>query len=201
MMQKNIGGTGRIDAQAGADNARSGKMRLDQVVFKVFIEKVADGHGPEAESLGQFLGAQTVGAFDQIKQLLQVADLERGWIGSRTKQKGPDETALPDDGLAEPVIGIDIAWFMAGDFPAQCVMIGMIGEIVAVTRKTGTALVRDHLKSETREFEVAHDFAAQQRTDIRAIGIGPAFVERAAYGSTADPVVFFDDKDFHPGLG
>ena len=29
-------------SQAGADNARSGKMRLDQVVFKVFIEKVAD---------------------------------------------------------------------------------------------------------------------------------------------------------------
>ncbi len=72
------------------------------------------------------------------------------------------------------VIGIHIARRMPRDFSAKRVVIGQVGEVVAILRKGRAAFVGDDLQSETRQFEITHDLAAQKRADIRAVGIGPA---------------------------
>lgn len=42
VMQRHIGRAGRINAKPGADNARTGKMCLDEIVLEVLVKQIAN---------------------------------------------------------------------------------------------------------------------------------------------------------------
>ena len=173
-------------------------MRLDQVTLEMFIEEIADGQGPEAQGFGQFAPSQAMRLADQEQKFAHIARPQRRRIGRVAQQERPDEPALAHHGLAETRIGIGIRRAVARHFAAQRVVIRKIGEIIPVAREAGPAFVGDHLKAEARQFEIADDFAAQERADIGTVGIGPAFVQRPADRGAADPVVLFDDQNPEP---
>ena len=92
-------------------------------------------------------------------------------IGRGAHQQRLDEAALAGDVAGITVIGFGIARREAGEFAPVRVMVAVVGEIVAVAGEHRAALIGDHLQAEARQFEVAHDLGAEQRTDIGAIGI------------------------------
>ena len=59
MVQQYIGRTRGVHTQSRADNATASQVGLNHIGLKVFIEKVANTHGPEAHSIGQPLFTHT----------------------------------------------------------------------------------------------------------------------------------------------
>ncbi|CAI8290747.1 MAG: Uncharacterised protein [Rhodospirillaceae bacterium] len=137
-------------------------MCLHQVVVEVLVEEIADGDGPESQGFAKLPAPEVIGLADEVQQLLDVARLQRGRVRRVTEQEGPDEAALADDGLAEALVGVDVIRVVATDLAHQRVVVGVVGEIVAVFGKGGAGLVGDHLQPEPRQFEVAHDLPPQQ---------------------------------------
>jgi hypothetical protein len=73
------------------------------------------------------------------------------------------------------------------------------GEVVAVLGEHRAALVGDHLKPKTRQFEIAHDLGPEQAADIGAVRIEEPGGQGAAHGRAADPIVLLDDEHIQAG--
>ncbi len=94
----------------------------------------------------------------------------------------------------KPVIGIRIAGRMALYFPAQCIVIGVIPEIVAILHKGQAALIGRDLQAVATQIQIACHFGAQQAADIGTVGIGPARMQFPADRRPTDPVILFNDQ-------
>src|SRR3546814_10066236 len=68
VVQQHVGGAGRIDAQARADDAGAGEVRLHHVGLEEAVEKLADRHGPEADGLAHLALAEVVEALAEEQQ-------------------------------------------------------------------------------------------------------------------------------------
>ncbi len=51
VMQQNVGRSGRMNAERGADNAAAGECRLDHIGLEILVQVLGDAHGPETNRL------------------------------------------------------------------------------------------------------------------------------------------------------
>ena len=144
-------------------------MRLDDLAFEVFIEEIGRAHGPEADRVVHPLFAHIVEPLTDVKQLLNVADLERRGIGRLPQQQGLDELALAHDVARVSVICLGVPLRVARNLPAKRIVIVVEGEVIAVMHHRAAALVRDHLQSKLRQLQLTHDLRPQQTADIGAV--------------------------------
>ena len=196
VMQEYVSGSRRARAQCRADDGAAGEMRFDDFALEIFVEEIRRAHGPKAQGVVHPFLAQAVEALAEIQQFLDVARLERGRIGRLAHQERLDELALAHHIARIAVVGLRIALRMAGDFPAQCIVIVIDGEMAAAMHHGAAALVRNHLQTVFRQFQRAHDFRPQQAAHIGAIRVGKVLVELATDGGTADVRVTLEHEDF-----
>ena len=163
----------------------SRKSEID-MVQKRSVCAISARHQP-----GEFLA--------EIDQLADVARAKAGRVGRGAHQERLDEAALPRHVARIAVVGFGIPRREAREFAAMGVVVAVVGEIVAVAREDRAALVGDHLQSEARQLEIAHDLGPEQRADIGAVGIEKARRQRAADRRAADPVVLLDDQHVEAG--
>ena len=176
VVQQDIGRSGRHGAKSGADDGGNGKVSLDQRVFEVVVKEVRDRHGPEADHFGHLAFGHLAHLATQPQQFQQIAGAEGGGVGRRAHQHGADKAAKAQDVAGVAVIRLGIAGGVAGEFAAVGVVVAEHAKIAAVVGKDRAALIGQDLQPVARQFQIAHDFGAEQRRDVGAVGISEAGV-------------------------
>ncbi len=70
---------------------------------------------------------------------------------------------------------------------------------ISIPCENCATFISNDLKPVAGQFQIAHDFRAEQAADIRAIGIEYAGSQFPAHGGAADPVVLFDHQHIESG--
>src|SRR6185437_24370 len=100
----------------------------------------------------------------------QTGGMERSGIRRHHAEKRLDEAAHLQHLLAEFVVGFGVTAGMADEFAAGLRVIVYAPEMVAVGHRSERAVEREDFEAVAREIEVANDFGAQKRDDVRANG-------------------------------
>ena len=198
VMEENIGRAGRHRPQRRADDRADGLIGLDRRVLEILVQIIGDRHGPEPDHVIHRQLRQAEHLFAQPGQFGNVARPKTGRIGRRPHQHRPDEAAMAQHIAGIAVIGLGIAFGMAGDLAAVGIMVAEHAQIAAVPGHQRAPLIGQDLKAVSGQLQIAHDLGAEQAVDVRTVGIGEAGVKLAADRRAADPVVLFHHADLQP---
>ena len=123
------------------------------------------------------------------QELTDVAGAQGHRIGRRAQQQRPDEPALPHDRLDVALVVVGVAVGEPADLFGACraLVLAIVGEVAAIGRERGPALIGHDLQAEPGQVEVAHDLGPQQAADVGAVRVGPARLQLAAERRPADP--------------
>ena len=199
-MQQHIGRARRHRPQRRADDGRDCQIGLDHRMLEIFVEVIRNAHRPEADHVADLRLGQVEQLAAQKGQFRQITRPEAGRIGRGAHQQRADEAAMAQDIARIAVIGLGIALGMAGKFAAVRIMVAEHAKVVAAFHQHRAPLIGQNLQPVPGQFQIAHDFRAEQRRDIGTVGIGEARIQLAADGRTADPVVLLDDANLQPRL-
>ena len=75
MVEKDVGGAGRVDSQCGTDDAATRQVRFDDVGFEIFVELVPDAGRPELDGIEQLFLAQIHKGAGEFQQITQISGL------------------------------------------------------------------------------------------------------------------------------
>src|SRR5215469_2833541 len=134
-------------------------------------------------------------------EFAEARGIERSGIGRRHREKRFDEAAHLDHFLAEFVVGFGVKAGVADEFTAGLGVVVDAPEMVAIGHGRESAVERKDFEAVAREVEVANDFGAQERDDIRADGEFESGDDFFGDGGAAENVAAFEDEDFFAGAG
>ena len=87
MVQQNIGGTGRIYAQRGTNDAAGGVQGFDQIVLEVFVQKISGAHRHETNKFIDLLFAHVGEFFCHEDHFSQIPGPQRSGVSWSAQQK------------------------------------------------------------------------------------------------------------------
>ena len=176
-------------------------MRLYGIGFKILVQVVADTLGPEPEGIGQTLLAHLHKGAGEAQEITQVPGFQRGGVRGAPEQVGPDQPGLLHHIGGIALVGIGVAFRVAGHLPVLSIVIVVIAVVVAVAHERDAAPIGHHLQAVSWQFQVAGDFWSQQAAHVGAVGVSPAPVQFAADGGAADIGIALQHRDIQAGLG
>ena len=127
--------------------------------------------------------------------------MKRSGIGRRHGKERLDEAAHLHHFLAEFVVGFCVAARVADEFAACFGVIVDAPEMITVGHGREGAVERENFEAVARKVEVANDFRAQKRDDVRANGEFESGDDFFGDGRAAEDVAAFEDEDFFAGAG
>ena len=192
-MKQNVGGAGRTYAEECADDARGGHGGFEHVGLKPLVEKISSAHGHELDEIVFIFGVEILKALAEEGEFFQVARIERGGIRRNHAQDRFYEAAHGDHGLAELFVGFGIEFGVALELAARLAMIILAPEVIAVGHGCHRAVERQNFQAVAREIEIANNFGAKQRDDVRKNGKFEAGDDFFGDGGAAEDVTLFED--------
>ena len=174
-------------------------MRLDEVRFEVFAEKISDAHRVEANGVVDHLFAELREFLGEIDHFANVPGPERGGIRGCAQQQRADELALTHDVGRIPAVGVGITGVVSREFAPLHVLVRVIAEDVSVARDRHPTAIGHDLQSVARQLQVAEDLRSQQAANVRAVRVDPPFLNLTADRCTADPRVTLEHQHLEPG--
>ena len=201
VVQQNVGGAGRLDAERGADDARRRHGGLDQVVLEVVLQELGGAHGEKADVLVDLLLAHRPELLGQEQQLRDVPGAQPRRVGRRAQQRLADELGIAGEVRLEAVHGIGIVGRVALQFEVGGGLV-VVGDqpFVAVAEVHG-AQVRHQNQAVPAQVQVAVDGLAHHAAHVGAVGVGEALVQLPGHRRAADVVVPLQHHHLQPGLG
>ena len=140
-------------------------------------------------------------ALSEECELFQITRIERGGIGRNHAQNRLHEAAHRDHRLAEFFVGFGVELRVALDFAARFGVIVDAPEVIAVGHGRESAVERKNFEAVAREIEVANNFRAKKRDDVRKNGKFEAGNDFFGDGGAAENVAAFENEDFLPCFG
>jgi len=201
MVKKNVGGSGRAHAEKSADDSGGGHGGFENVGLEPLVEEIGGGHGHELDEIVFFFGGEGLEATSEKSEFAQASGIERSGIGRRHRKERFDEAAHLDHFLAEFVVGFGVEAGVADEFAAGFGVVVDAPEMVAIGHGRESAVERKDFEAVAREVEVANDFGAQKRDDVRADGELESGDDFFGDGGAAEDVAAFEDEDFFVGAG
>ena len=107
-MQQDVGRARRVDTQRGADDARAGHGRLDQIILEIVFEKFGRAHREKAYVFVHFFLAQSPELLSEEQQFPDITRPERGRVGRCAHQGLADELRVARQVRLEAVHGVGI---------------------------------------------------------------------------------------------
>ena len=126
-------------------------------------------------------------------EFFQVARIERSGIRRNHAEDRFYEAAHRDHGLAEFFVGFGIEFGVALEFAARFAVIVLAPKIIAVGHGRHGAVERQNFQAVAWKVEVANNFWAKQRDDVRKNGKFEAGNDFFGDGGAAEDVTFFED--------
>ena len=201
MVQQNVGGARRTNAEEGADDAGSGHGRFQHVRFEPLIQKIGGAHGHELYEIVFVLGGERLEALAEEGEFFQIARIERGGVGWNHAQDGLHEAAHGHHGLAEFLVGLGVKLGVALEFAARAAVIVLAPEIIAAGHGRDGAVERKNFQAVARQVEIANNFRAQKRDHVGEDGKFEAGNDFFGDRGAAQNVTAFEDEDFFARLG
>ena len=201
MMQQNVGGTWRIDAQRRADDAGGGHRRLDQAVLEIVFQKFGGAHGEEADVFVDLPFAQGPELLGQIEKLHDVAGPEGCRVRRGAQQSLANQLGIAREIRLKAVHGIRVMGRMALQFQIGRLLV-LIGEqpLVPVAETDGSKVGHQN-QTVPAQVQIPMNRLAHHAAYIGAVGIDPALAQFPGNRGAADVVVLFQHQDFEPRLG
>ena len=201
MVEQNVGGARRANAEERADDSGGGHGGFEHVGLEPLIEKIGGAHGHELDEIVFVFGVEILEALAEEGEFFQVARIEGSGIGRNHAEDRLHEAAHRDHGLAEFFVGFGVELGVALEFAARFAVIVHAPEIIAVGHGRDRAVERQNFQAVAREIEIANDFRAQQRDDVGKDGKFEAGDDFFGDGGAAENVAAFEDEDFLAGFG
>src|ERR1700677_1092744 len=201
MVEQNVGGAGRTNAEESADDSGGGHGGFERVGFKPLVEEIGGAHVHELDEIVFVFGFEILETLAEEGEFFQVARIERGGIRRDHGQNWFDEAAHGDHGLAKFFVGFGVEFRVAFEFAAGFAVIVLAPEVIAVGHGGDGAVERKNFQAVAREIEVANDFGAQQGDDVGINGKFEAGNDFFGDGGAAEDVTLFEDEDFFAGFG
>ena len=200
VMQQDVGGTGGVYAQRGADNPRCSHCRLDQIVLEVVLEKIRGTHGEKTYVFIHFRLAESPQLLAQEQQFGNIPRPERCGIGGRAHQRLAYELGVTSKISLEPRHGISIM----GRVPAQFQIAGLIGRIVdqrgvTIVTEVDRTKIRHQQQPVAGEIQVAVNGLAHHAANIGTVRVMPTLVQLPRDRGTTDVVILLDHQHLEPG--
>jgi hypothetical protein len=118
VVEQDVGGAGRANAEKRADDARGGHRGFERVGLKPLVEKIGGAHGHELDEIVFVFGFEILETLAEEGEFFQVARIERSGIRRNHGQNRFDETAHGDHGLAKFFVGFGVELGVALEFAA-----------------------------------------------------------------------------------
>ena len=162
------------------------------------IEKIGGAHGHELYEVVFVFGRQLLEALSEESKFFEITRIERGGIRRNHAQNRFHEAAHRDHRLAEFFVGFGVELRVALDFAAGFGVIIDAPEVIAVGHGRESAVERKNFQAVAREIEVANNFRAKKRDDVRKNGKFEAGNDFFGDSGAAENVAAFENKDFLP---
>ena len=201
VVQQYIRGSWRVNTQRCTDNPGASQVRFNHIGFEILVKKVTHALGPELQGVDETGLAKTHERPAIFHQVFEVAKLERRGIRRCFQQERTNKPGLLHDIGGVALVGIGIALGMPGHLPVLALVVIEIAVVVAILHEGHTTAIGHHLQAMPWQFEVAHQFRAQQAAHVGAIGISPPLVQLTTDRCPADIIVSFQHRHVQPGLG
>ena len=140
-------------------------------------------------------------ALAEEREFFQVARIERSGIGRNHAENRLHEAAHRDHGLAKFFVSFGVELGVALDFAARFAVIVRAPEMIAVGHGRQGAVERKNFQAVAGKIEVANNFRAKQRDDVRKNGKFEAGDDFFGDGSAAENVAAFEDQNFFACFG
>src|SRR5579859_1927523 len=108
VMQKNVGGAGRANAEKSANDAGGGHGGFQDVGFKPLVEEIGGAHGHELDECVTLVGGEAAKSLHEEMKLLEVAGLEGGGVGRNHGKERLHEAAHRGHHFGEFVVGLGV---------------------------------------------------------------------------------------------
>src|SRR5229473_8605734 len=201
VMEKNVGGAGRADAEKCADDAGGGHGGFENVGFKPLVEEIGGAHGHKLDEGVALVGREFAETLQQEVELLEIARIESSGVGGNHGEHGLHEAAHRRHHFREFVVGFGVEAGVAANVADGFGVVVHAPEVVAAGHGREGAVEREDFQAVAREIEFADDFRAKKRDEVRTCGkkkTGEYFFSDS--GATED-VAAFEYDDFFPGFG
>ena len=80
MVEQNVSGAGRTNAEEGADDAGGGHGGFEDIGFKPLVEEIGGAHGHELDEIVFVFGFEILEALAEEGEFFEVARIERSGI-------------------------------------------------------------------------------------------------------------------------
>ncbi len=201
VMQKNVGGAGRADAEECADDAGCGHRGFERIGLEPLIEEIGGAHGHELDERVALVGRKAAETLQHEVKLLEVARVERGRIGRDHRQHRLHEATHRRHHLREFVVGFGVEAGVAANFALGARVVVHAPEIVAVEHRRERAVERKNFEAMARKVEFANDFRAKKRNNVGALGEKEAGDDFFGDGGAAKNVAAFQRENFLARFG
>src|SRR5580698_5318649 len=163
VMEQNVGGAGRTDAEKCADDSGSGHGGFEDVGLKPLVKEIGGAHGHELDEIIFVFGGEILETLGEEGEFFQVTRIQGSRIGRNHAEDWFYEAAHGDHGFAKLFVGFGVELGVALEFAASFSVIVLAPEVVAVGHGGHGAVERENFQAVAREIEIANDFWSKQR--------------------------------------
>ena len=200
-MKQDVGGARRTNSEERADDAGSGHRGFQNVRLEPLIEKIRGAHGHELHEVVFVFSVEILKALAEEGEFFQVARIEGSGIRRNHGENRLYEPAHRDHRLAEFFVGFGVEFGVALEFAARFSVIVLAPEIIAAGHRRDRAVEREDFQAVAREIEIANDFRAKQRDNVREDGKFETGNDFFGNGRAAENIATLENQDFLACLG
>src|ERR1700686_3854459 len=200
VMQENVGGARRTDAEKGTDDAGGGHGGFEDVGFKPLVEEVGGAHGHELGERVAFIGAEFAKTLQQEVELLEILWIQRGGIRRNYGEHGLHEAAHRRHHFGEFVVGFGIEAGVAANFALRFGVVVDTPEVVAIEHGGKGAVERKNFEAVVGQIQFANDFGAEQRDYVGTFREQEAWDDFFGDCGAAEDAAPFEDQHFFPSF-
>jgi hypothetical protein len=135
VMQENVSGAGRTDAEECADDAGGGHGGFEDVGLEPLIEEIGGAHGHELDQGVAFVRAEFAEALQHEVKLLEIFRIQRGGIRRDHRKHRLHEAAHRRHHFREFVVGFGVEAGVATDFTLGFGVIVDAPKVVAIEHR------------------------------------------------------------------
>ncbi len=198
MVQQDVGGARRANAEESADDARGGHRRFQRVGFEPAIEEIHGARSAELRQQEFVARLDPLPAPHQPNELLEIAQGKARGIGRRRGQHRPHEPADAHHRAAEILVRLGVQGGKARDLPPRAHRVVRPPQIVAFERRE-RAVERENFEAVAHQVQLANDFRAEQGDYVGKNGEAETGNNLFGNSRAAEHGPAFNDKHLAPG--
>ena len=170
MVQENVSGAGRTNAEVCADDSGGGHGGFEDVGFEPLVEEIGGTHGHELDEGVALVGRKFAEALKEEVKLLEVFRIERRGIGRNHREHGLHEAAHGRHHLGEFVVRLGVQAGVAANVADGFGVVVHAPEVVTTGHGRERAIEGQNFQTVTREIEFTDDFWTKERDNVRTFG-------------------------------